>query len=437
MMKCWVLVAVVGCGGSGMKMPGDGAAGGDGKSDGPADASSPDAPPDRITISVLPDYLDDPIANLPVVFSHPDGTLIGVEMTDAQGHASHMATTATMVTLIKPTGNRGTVTLVDVEPGTALRFGALWMQRPTVATMHASWPSASTAPDSAYDVETRCGGLGGYYEELSGSVALDARCAGSFDATAVAFLNFHVASYMTLTNQTVHDGGTLAFTGTWTPAPVILANDTGLPNNTFLLGTLTQTYNQERFFDDEADTRGPSTTGSASLAYQLPPAPGSELHEELQVDFDAANEVIGRRIASTDDVSFDMSADIAPAITSVNYDAPSQTVSWATAAGPAPVLSRTEISYRNASGSYPTWIIIAPGNVTSVTPPQLPDSLADERIVDNVQGRLMLFHFAKSYPEVVGDIDLWIARSNIYPAYVDFQGMPADVSRYTAVVNSF
>jgi hypothetical protein len=37
-------------------------------------------------------------------------------------------------------------------------------------------------------------------------------------------------------------------------------------------------------------------------------------------------EVIGRRIASTDAVSFDMSADIAPAITSVGYDAPSPAV---------------------------------------------------------------------------------------------------------------
>lgn len=441
MMHRWLIVAtLVGCG-SGMGAGDDDAPGG-GKADSGADAGN-HAMPDAagpIEVTVLPDYWQDPIANLPVVFNAVDGSVIAVEMTDASGHASHAVTEPVSVTVIKPSGNQGTVTLMDVPPGAALRFGSLWTKRPVVATMRATWPPGpSGVPHTYVDVETRCGGFGGYYEQASGTIELDARCTGTIDATATQYFEGDVRAYLSVSGQAIANNGTIAFTGTWTPAPLFQANFTGLPNNTSLSGVLTETYGQERYFDDSDSTRTYSTNGTATLVYRLPPAPGSELHEEVTAYLSSGvgNEVFGRRLAYGDPVGFDLGPALVPNIVTTSYDAATNTVHWTTEPGAPPQVVRAELFYPGADGSYPTWIIVAPGTATSVTPPQLPDSLAQYRVVGTVQGAVELLHVAKSYAEIVGDVDLWYGRSNINFGTVDWQGAPAELTSYVNAVARF
>jgi hypothetical protein len=433
----WLIaLAIAGCGGQTKPNPGTNPDGGHDSMGHPnPDGALPDAAPDRIDIAVLPDYLNDPVANLPVLFSAADGSVLGVEMTDATGHTSHMVTTAASVTLIKPSGNQGTVTIMAVQPGTTLRFGALWKPRATVATMHVTWPAETAG--AFYDVETPCGGFGTYYQESSGQVALDARCTGPFGAVIASYLDGEVREYMTLSNQTVSDGGTIAFTGSWTPVQSFLASYTGLPNNTTLIGTLAETYGQERYFDSSASMSSFSTNGSGALAFALPPAVGSELHEQVDAYMNAGNQSVGRRLAYTDPTGFDLGAALAPNITTASFNATASTLSWTTEAGAAPQVVRADLHYPGTTNSYPTWVVVAPGSVTSVTIPQLPSSLAQYAITGQVQGGLQLFHLAKSYADVVGDVDLWIGRSNINRGSIDWQGAPADLTGYTAPTATF
>ena len=440
MIHRWLVVAtLVGCG-SGMGA-GDDAPGG-GKADSAADAGNlamTDAA-GPIEVTVLPDYWQDQIANLPVVFNALDGSVIAVEMTDSNGHASHAVTSPVSVTVIKPNGNQGTVTLMDVQPGAALRFGSLWKRRDVNANMRVTWPPGPSGVPHIYtDVETRCGGLGGYFEQASGTIELDARCSGTVDAMAVQYYEGNVHTYLLLSAQPIVNNGTLAFTGSWLPAPLFQANFTGVPKNTSLSGVLTETYDQVRYFEDSDSTRTSSTDGTASLFFRLPPAPDSELHEEITAYLPSGvgNEVFGRRIAYTDPVGFDLGPALVPNIVTASYDAAAQTVHWTTEPGAPPQVVRASLFYPGADGSYPNWIIVAPGTATSVRPPQLPDSLAQYRVVGSVSGSVQLLHVAKSYAEIVNDIDLWYGRSNIEFGTVDWYGAPADLESYVNAVVRF
>ncbi len=402
----------------------------------PIDAAIPDAPPNVIDVIVLPDFAGDTIASLPVVFSASDGSLLGVETTDASGHASHTVTSAASVTVIRPSGNQGTVTIEDVQPGSTLRFGSLYVQYPTLATMTASWPSDIAG--AAYDVETRCGGFSAYYEETSGSLVIDNRCSsGTFDATVAEYYNDHVVAYQTLTGQTPVDGGSLAFTGTWTPATQFPGAFTDLPLNSTLTGLLTETSSDGLTFEISDAMEYFSMDGTGALNFAFPPAPGAALYELVDASVSTGTQYIGHRLAYTDPVGFDIGAALEPAITNVSFDATSNTVSWTAAAGEAPAAIRARLSYPGPANMYPTWIIVAPGTATSVSVPQLPDSLAMYRIAGQVQGALALLHESKSYADMIGDIDLWFGRSNITDGSIDWTAAPQDLTSYTAPASSF
>jgi hypothetical protein len=440
-------ICVVGCGGATHQDRGDApdAASG-GVLDAGADASADAGADTNVAhVHLLGDFDHDTIAGVPVVFSAKDGIAIAVEMTDATGDASHAISHDASVTVIHPDGNQETVTVFGVQPGTTLRFGTLEAQRPAIAHMKVTWPAAGPGNDLAYDVETRCGGFGGYYMGSSWSFDIDDRCAGHpFDVTIGVFQNDRVVSYQTLTNQTAVDGGTIAFHDKYVASPVVTGSYK-VPVGTLLGGYLVDTYAGRRYFDAAFLMPSSSSDGTGTLVYALPPAPDSTLEHQITANLPGgATQVIGRRFSFTDQLGFDITSVLEPSITSVAFDGASRTLRWTVEPGEAPDLVHARLRHHHAGGGYRSWEVVAPGNVTRLAPPRLPASLAkyDLQSSDEVTGSLELVHAGTDYQRLVGDVGIWLARNNIGPGgpdpgAVEWLGVPADVNAYVTSAEDF
>jgi hypothetical protein len=411
--------------------------------DGGADAAPADASVDATArgiarVKVLADEPGDLIAQIPVLFSRQDGELIAVEMTDDAGEAAYEIPRDVSVTMVHPWPQKGTVTITGVQPGATVRFGAPSPPLRIIARMNVSWPETGIA-DTFYDVETPCGGFGEFrYERTSGELEIDERCAGkTFDVTVIALRKGVIRSYLTRTQQTAVDGGTLALDGAYADVPVLTPTYT-MPVGARFNDHLVATYDGRRYVNAQA-FMPTSTDGKGTLTYALPPVPGSLLVNTTNVHLDSGEtQVIGRRFASTDQLGFDVTAALAANVTSAAFNPSTRVLTWEPAIRSAPDVAYASLDDQD---SRRVWRVVAAGDAPAVTLPRLPAPLAEYDVTPDhyIVCTLVMMHLGIAYPRLVDGLGTWVARNGVWfgGGAIDWLGAPRELTSYTATITGF
>ncbi len=157
------------------------------------------------------------------------------------------------------------------------------------------------------------------------------------DMTAVCLEPYHEHSHplmMTVAEAVaIVDGGSTIVSGTYVVPPA-MTGTFATPIGTRLVGNMFETYAQRRFYLDTDSMQAASTDGTGSLAYKLPPAPGSELHHEVIVRrAGLGTQVVARRLPYTTQVGFDVGAQLIQWVTTASFAPATRTLSWTTEAG--------------------------------------------------------------------------------------------------------
>jgi hypothetical protein len=411
-------------------------------------ASPADAPPEMgmVTVEYLGDSYDAVVAGHTVVFADNDGTQLGTEVTDADGKASHVIPRDATVTLVRVgTYDVYAVTRIGVQPGETLRFGTTWQPLPTIATMTVSWPSAGTG--YRYDVKTPCGGsASNYINATSTTITIDERCAGkTFDVyvARISTFNYDVHGYLMATAQTANDGGSITVTGTWSDNTQPLEGTYAVPTGTRISGLLSATYDTRDYDGDDVSMSGYTTSPTASLSYRLLPAPGSQLLHEVELERmgQVQKQIVGRRFPYATQVGFDITSSLTTWIASASFDKASRTLTWSTETTQAADVVRANFAYNRSATQDVRWLVIAPGDVTSVVLPALPGELAVHGVTaqDTVTGALALVDVDRSFATIASDLGTWLARHNLISLQrpIDWADAPTDLDHFTMSLLGF
>jgi hypothetical protein len=386
---------------------GDDGGGGD---DGSGSDAGSDVPTTGVaTIILLGESATDPIANVPVVFADKAGTLLGVEMTDAAGHASHEISRDASVTIIHAQ-TKHVESRVGLQPGEAIRFGSTARAHAKVAHIQfLTTPQTNTR----YQIVSKCGT--GYSDTANILVDLDDRCTlGGTVAVTLLHVGAQsgvIGSYITKTIS-VANNATETIDGASTAVPQV-SGTFAMPNGWSLSGTMTETYDNSYFMSDSEEMGYLSQNNAGgSLEYRLAPASGSELRNEIDVDGATGHQILGtRRAYSTNNIDADLTG-LHGWITAATLDSATRTATWTTdGQGDSTDIIRLRVhAFQN--GDTLDWTVLAPGSATSIVLPLLPSAYnAYNFDSDDVNGSLSLAHVGQPWSQIAPDAAMWFGRS--------------------------
>ena len=340
----------------------------------------PDAAIPAVNITVTDPTTQGPLSEVSVIFNNPDGSQI-LRTTDSFGTASAEAEAGASVTIVvAPTGNHlyYLQTIEGVQPGDSLAMtGAGQPQRPILRgnSVTINFPQYDTL--SVVDITATCAngnnqvGAG----ETSGTLGVFISCTHArFAAVALDGNNSEPTAYLVSDDQQFSNGDQITLTGTWTTVPTITTEFTDVPSNVnpdFVDVTL---LNETDDMLDFAALNSSSDPTMSTFAIPSPPI-GQESYELNSNLYDGGGDgvQIWTFSGATPPTQVDLGTSLLPWIDSAaSYDVTSRQVQWPQMGSGTPDVIYSELGYSLATGDAVTWDVVAPGDDTTVTVPQLP-----------------------------------------------------------------
>lgn len=353
--------------------------------DAPIDAPPIPTGPVTVTVTLFPRAFQlppngppPPVPNIPVIVTHPDGSIGARGTTDAAGRVTLEVQPGSWVTAIfrvTTTPARAIVkTIAGVEPGDELVINGIGTSvPPTSAPFTYAWPALPAGATYA-TVTDRCG----RYATVSGtSVAArtEPYCAGASGALFLAISTVTgLHSYAHLPSVARVPGETYT-AGPWQPAGTLPITVTDLPPQTTALAWLDVGGLVPG--DVQANGSGshnlPPVGGAATVTVPWPP-PVTRAHvmvsfghvpsqvvQTLQVRTDAAGSVSVSAGALLPFITTPATADLA-----------ARTIAWTQTAGAPPDGIHLELWHPTAD-----WIMLVPPGATQYAFPRMPPDVAD------------------------------------------------------------
>ena len=321
------------------------------------------------------------MADVPVVFFKPDGTVGSVVKTDAMGHASAMIQRGSLVAAVGAKGDVQVDTAI-ANPGDTLRFGPTITSREPYGELRISWPArVVTGYTVYYYVYTPCGGSG-ETTSTTATIPLYKGCTASpMDVVVVSRRSSQGVTGLMSRRNVVATGGQVTVNlsdnaGTWGIASTTNVSMINSPNAGAAgasgscsamqyLGTLRMNGDGSSLFQDYCSMRllpEPASTWTITAEYE-------RLDEKYHLQ-------MRRTFPSTAIPAFDGSGSL-PYLTNVAYNTATRTITWASEAD-APIDASSFRLEVRTQGRYRIWRVYAPNGLPkSYKLPALPADLAD------------------------------------------------------------
>jgi len=195
-----------------------------------ADAGSSDGAvvaPGMVKVTVVDQTGVNPVPNVPVVFSNPDGTMVAQATSAIDGTAQAEVPGVVSVTAISPVAaTYRLVTELGVEPGDAIRLGQVTDDRTPVGTFTVMFPSVPGA--TGYEVTGPCGGVDVPTSPAVLTITRDCMVP-SMEIVVIAIGGAQGMNAFDKNNVPFTDGGSVDLTSSPTPVLAVDASYTNLP----------------------------------------------------------------------------------------------------------------------------------------------------------------------------------------------------------------
>lgn len=358
------------------------------------DASAPETEAGPLPVTVVVLRGGAPVANATVAYHDAQGVLVDTKITDAQGRASRLQTTDTMVTVATEGAGangpeRRLLTFVGVQPGDTLTAYAP-SAPPSPQNVTVVFPSnapASSVNFSAYVGSNRCSDL---VTRGDGNVFFSpSYCAAGPTVAVLAVArdaNFAPLGFSFLKAQPIPTAAvTINTLPAWSQNMATFAlTATNVSGNTAEI-SLSQIADGAAWRDIQLAT---VTGGTASHSFQRFPGYADALQSDLaelepRANSRASYRTLGKRVAATTASDSLDASQLLPAIDAVTIDETTQArplVSWTTT-GATTSADGGFVAFRwfdttDAGTVESSWAFVVPPGATSVRAPALPAAIA-------------------------------------------------------------